>query len=668
MKTRETTKERFTAKQGTRFKVERKQLTIRAGTIAKFKQKAAYGSTRYSVTNTNGKLSKKLAPNVNPLRAEGKVLVTGHETTMKQALASDKETTADQKSQPTKHPSEAKFQQNKNMRYTLDEKTSNHLKNKNQSSPRRFRLASNKRKVIEQQNKQMLVRNDSPLGKTKNKQEPSGNSWGPTLKTAGKKQLINQSMTILSQEEDTEGLEQFQSGIKNSEHLIKTTKQAHGFMTKNQKYAQSVTHGKLDSWRFSGGQGVQKTQKLTNRVRQRNFWSRQKAIQAARQVRQAFVQGIIRAIGTFTTSNPLGWLIAGFVLILFLFLGILFMMTSQSNPGSDGGTMYVEHWDGKDAYHSSLLAQRYGIKAEQIDSFIKNEGFTVDERATGKEFLRLQASSGIDVRMLVAFAQMESSFGTAGVARQFPKSNLFGYGAVDNDPNQGAAWDNTRAVTEFRNTQIDNFSNRTIAIMDERAQAYHQNRLKPGQFVYWTALDAGKPRAAVAEKLDHWIDTHGGTPKPPGGYGPIGGGGGGAGLAVLDKLLGQPISGEFGGAPGECYAVPAYYAHSINPAIILRNGISASAIGEDYPWAQWHWQVVRNPSYRDMRPGDIINFRNGANMGVWLTDPLYGHTAVIGKLLGHNQLLIYDQNPGPLKTWTVTYIPGDVASVIHPPK
>lgn len=329
--------------------------------------------------------------------------------------------------------------------------------------------------------------------------------------------------------------------------------------------------------------------------------------------------------------------------------------------------MYVKHWDGKDAYHSSLLAQRYGITAEQIDGFIKNEGYTsVDSRATGKEFLRLQTLSGIDVRMLVAFAQMESSYGTAGVAKQFPKANIFGYGAFDNDPNQGASWDNTRAVKKFRSTQIDSFGNRTIAIMDERARAYHSNTLGPGEYVYWTSLDAGKPRAAIAEKLDKWIDDHGGTPDPPGGYGPIGGGG--AGLAVLDKLLGQSVSGEFGGMTGQCYAVSAYYAHSINSSIILKNGIAASDIGSNYPWGSWNWTVVNNPSYKDIRAGDIINFKKGANMGSWVADSDYGHTGVVGKVLGNNQFLFYDQNPGPLKTWTVTFVPGGISSVIHPPK
>lgn len=338
----------------------------------------------------------------------------------------------------------------------------------------------------------------------------------------------------------------------------------------------------------------------------------------------------------------------------------------QNNPALTGVT-YVKNWDGEDAYHSSFLAQRYGITAEQIDGFIKSEGFNnLDERASGKEFLKLQQESGIDVRALVAFGQMESSFGTAGVAHDYPKSNIFGYGAFDNDPNQGASWDNSRAVANFRSNQIDSYGNSSLYICDLRAAAYHAGALKPGEAVYWTALNSGVERAKIEEKFNDYINKHGGTPEPPGGYGPADKGGGG-GLAALDKKIGQVITGEFGGETGQCYAVSAYYAHGINSKIILRGGTAASDIGSDYDWKGWGWTVVNNPKYSDIKVGDIINFKRGANMGTWNTDSVNGHTAVVGKILGGNKLLIYDQNPSPLRTWTYTYNSG-VASVIHPPK
>lgn len=355
------------------------------------------------------------------------------------------------------------------------------------------------------------------------------------------------------------------------------------------------------------------------------------------------------------------------IICLFFLVNLIIGSRQQTNSGSSDGVIYVKEWDGKDAYHSSFLAQRYGITEKQIDGFIASQGFkNLDERASGKEFLKLQQESGIDVRVLVAFAQMESSFGTAGVAADYPKSNLFGYGAFDNDPNQGASWDNSRAVKDFRTTQIDGYGNKTLAICDERASQYHSGSLKPGQAVYWTAENSGITRATVEEAFNKYINTHGGTPKPPGGYGPVNTGGG-AGLTALDKMIGQTIPGTYGGINGQCYAVSAYYAHGINSKIILRGGTAASDIGSDYDWKGWGWTVVSNPNYSDIKVGDIINFKRGANMGTWNTDSENGHTAVVGKILGGNKLIIYDQNPSPLRTWTYTYNSG-VASVIHPPK
>ncbi|MBO0441542.1 CHAP domain-containing protein [Candidatus Enterococcus ikei] len=609
MKVHVKSKERFKLpkKQGSSFKGEPKSLTIRAGTIAKLKEKAAFGSTNQKKNIVNEKKSKQ--------KKDGK-----------KDHSSFSETKAEQKKQSTK-----------------DSTTDVNNKKKQQ----RFQKKKESKKA------------------EAFKKKPKSPSISSSIAKISTKQFLDKSFSALNQDGENEGLDKFKSTATNSNRLFKTAKKTRGFITKNEKFSKSVTSGKLKNLRFSTGKEGKTARKLANRTLKKSMKQRT-ASQIGATIKKTVVQGISKAVSVATASSPVGWIALGIGLLLLLVIGITLMVGNQSSSASDNGSVYVKHWDGKDAYHSSLLAQRYGITAKQIDEFIKNEGYTVDERATGKEFIRLQSLSGIDVRMLVAFAQMESSFGTAGVAKEFPKANIFGYGAFDNDPNQGASWDNTRAVKEFRSTQIDNFGNKTIAIMDDRARAYHNNTLKPGQFVYWTALDAGKPRAAIAEKLDKWIDDHGGTPDPPGGFGPTGGGG--AGLAVLDKLLGQSVSGEFGGMSGQCYAVTAYYAHSITPEIILKNGIKASEIGNDYPWSSWKWTVVKNPNYKDIRPGDIINFHAGANMGTWVADGEYGHTGVVGKVLGNNQFLLYDQNPGPLKTWTVTYVSGGISSVIHPPK
>lgn len=624
MQINQSKKDRFHLKKEVQFKVKSKELRIQKGTISKLKQRATYG-VGIEKKNETKSIKVKKKPTTT---FESSFNKKKEHSSKKQGIKEEKSPLKD-----TKKNTEAK-------------------------KKAKDKVASNEQAIKKKKAKE----------KKKVKKQEKNASFSKSLKQVSAKKAVDRSLNALNQEEENEGLQYFQNSTTQGNRLIKTTKKIHGFTSKNEKYAKSVTNGKLDDLRFLGKKEQIVTSKnYTKKPLKKSFKRRKTAKQATRKVRETIVQSITRMASAVLSSNPIGWIIAAVSFLLLFLFGFLLLLNNQNSSASDSGEMYVEHWDGKDAYHSSLLAQRYGIKEEQIDSFIKNEGFTVDSRATGKEFLRLQALSGIDVRMLVAFAQMESSYGTAGVAHDYPKANIFGYGAFDNDPNQGASWDNTRAVSEFRSTQIDSYGNTTIAIMDERAKAFHNNTLKPGQFVYWTKLDAGKPRAAIAEKLDKWIDDHGGTPKPPGGYGPIGGGGG-AGLAVLDKLLGKEVSGEFGGITGQCYAVTAYYAHSITPEIILRNGVKASEIGNDYPWDKWKWTVVKEPKYKDIRPGDIINFHAGANMGSWVADSLYGHTGVVGKILGHNQFLLYDQNPGPLKTWTVTYVSGGISSVIHPPK
>ena len=205
--------------------------------------------------------------------------------------------------------------------------------------------------------------------------------------------------------------------------------------------------------------------------------------------------------------------------LLVVLLSFVAVLGGKSDSG-DGeivdGVNYVEHWSGKDAYSHHFLYQRYGITSEQIDSFIKSQGYDPVGRASGKEFLKAQEKSGIDVRVLVAFAQMESSYGTAGVARQYPEANIWGYGCVDNDPDQGRFWGPERAFLDFRKTQIETFGNTSCQIMDERAHQYAAGTLPAGKAVYYTDTSGtGKARASIMEKLDKWIDDHGGTPKPP---------------------------------------------------------------------------------------------------------------------------------------------------------
>ncbi|WP_280842405.1 CHAP domain-containing protein [Streptococcus cuniculi] len=180
------------------------------------------------------------------------------------------------------------------------------------------------------------------------------------------------------------------------------------------------------------------------------------------------------------------------------------------------GVTYVAHWTNDSAYTHHFLHQRYGITIEQVEGFIRSQGYDPVGRASGQAFLEAQEKSGIDVRVLVAFAQMESAYGTAGVAKQFPEANIWGYGCFDSDPNQGRDWGPERAFKNFREYQIEKLGNYNLEIMDERANQYALGVLPAGKGVYYTDTSGtGKARASVMEAFDKYIDEHGGTPEAP---------------------------------------------------------------------------------------------------------------------------------------------------------
>lgn len=245
------------------------------------------------------------------------------------------------------------------------------------------------------------------------------------------------------------------------------------------------------------------------------------------------------------------------VVIILLMFSAFGGKEGGAGTSSVRGVHYVKHWSGDSAYSHHFLAQRYGITIEQIEGFIRSQGFEPTGRSSGQAFLEAQASSGIDVRVLVAFAQMESSYGTAGVAAQFPEANIWGYGAFDNDPNNGRNWGPERAFKDFRTNQIERLGNSSLQIMDERAEQFSAGTLPVGKGVYYTDTGGtGKARAKVMEDFDKWIDEHGGTPDPPNGYGSA-----------------SPGNGDYAHLFNEPYVVTQPYGYTaFGAGIYLRTG------------------------------------------------------------------------------------------------
>lgn len=210
-------------------------------------------------------------------------------------------------------------------------------------------------------------------------------------------------------------------------------------------------------------------------------------------------------------------LLAPLLAVLFLFIGASSTIATSSSSTVDGIT-YVDHWSDGDAYTHNLLSHRYGITEKQLDSFLDSTGITYDKsRINGKLLLEWSKKSGLDVRAIVAIAQLESSFGTVGVATK-SGANMFGYGAFDSNPNNAKNYNDENAVIALTKQTIINNRNETFKIQDEKAQKHAKGTLNVASDggVYFTDTSgSGKKRAEVMEKLDKWIDDHGGTPQAP---------------------------------------------------------------------------------------------------------------------------------------------------------
>lgn len=147
-------------------------------------------------------------------------------------------------------------------------------------------------------------------------------------------------------------------------------------------------------------------------------------------------------------------------------------------------------------------------------------------------------------------------------------------------------------------------------------------------------------------------------------------GGGAGGIKALDKILGQAldIDGAFG---AQCYDLTAYYVETISHFRPLAPLGGASGWFAESPtqWTSHGWTITKKPSYSQLKAGDVINFQPGGEVDGWNVDSTYGHTGVVGKVLGNNQYVLYEQGGGAsAHTSTYHFNASGVASIIRPPK
>lgn len=333
-------------------------------------------------------------------------------------------------------------------------------------------------------------------------------------------------------------------------------------------------------------------------------------------------------------------------LLSFLFFPFLLVLivagamggSSTSSATTVEGVTYVDHWSTDSAYTHNLLAHRYGITADQLDGFLDTLGVDYDKsRINGDKLLEWSQASGLDVRAIVAIAMMESSLGTAGVATQ-DGANMFGYGAYDSNPDNATNYNDEAAITALTKVTIVQNKNQTFQIQDEKAKAYAQGTLDTSTMggVYFTDTSGtGKKRAEVMEKLDTYIDEHGGTPKAP--------------------TSTTSTTRDSGGVTSD--GVPDGY--SLTKAIDTSNYTSAT-----YPWGQCTWFVYNRAKELgisfDPYMGNGGDWQNKAGYTTTHTptehaavsfspgqadaDGTYGHVAFVEQVKSDGTVLISESN------------------------
>ncbi len=310
----------------------------------------------------------------------------------------------------------------------------------------------------------------------------------------------------------------------------------------------------------------------------------------------------------------------------------------QLNPRNSlaSTVTYVEHWSGTNAYTHNLLSHRYGITAEQLDSFLDATGISYNkERINGKLLLKWEAQGGLDVRALVAIAISESALGTKGVATK-AGANMFGYGAIESNPNNATNYSDELAATKLVTDTIIANKNETFKIQDDKALKNAKrglNTFVEGGVYFTDTSGAGLRRAAIMEKLDQWIDSHGGTPAIP---------------TNLQQPMTPSLSGDL-----------TSYSTSVVAPINTGNYITTT-----YPWGECTWYVfnrARELGYRfDPYMGNGADWQTKAGYDTTHTpavgyavsflpgqagaDPTYGHVAIVEGVKEDGSVLISESN------------------------
>lgn len=311
---------------------------------------------------------------------------------------------------------------------------------------------------------------------------------------------------------------------------------------------------------------------------------------------------------------------------------------------------YVQAWSGETAYDHDVFKKRYGITAEQLDGLIATLGEPGLTRVTGEKLLHWQQLSGLDVRVIMAFAMEDSSLGFVEEGQDLATPKLWLHGS---DKPEATDEEHVLALAAFLREE----KNTSIKAMDTKYQAYmkdvketekkakkstksqpstntkpHYNEEKDGSLYFEN--QSASVRTRFLEDVNRWIDENGGTPEPPA-VAPT------VRLAVQDLLT----------------TLPAGY--QLTTKIDSANYLTLS-----YPWGQCTWYVYNRARELGktfdpyMGDGGFWAFKEGFEVtnvpevgaavtfspDELLSHPVHGHVAIVEAVLEDGSILISESN------------------------
>lgn len=162
--------------------------------------------------------------------------------------------------------------------------------------------------------------------------------------------------------------------------------------------------------------------------------------------------------------------------------------------------------------------------------------------------------------------------------------------------------------------------------------------------------------------------------------GRLAGGGGGKGsggdgsttpaggkIEAVEAVLGTPI--DMDGAYGaQCWDFANWYAQKLGAPGISGGSGRAGYIGHEFPWESWGFEVIKDPSASDIKPGDIICWYPGGSVGAFNVDGTYGHVGVIAEVKENGAIDTYEQNAEKgqiVERYSRQFVSGSVSSVIR---